>query len=160
MDSAAKKPDACLGGFYDWQPRVQRYLVAEAHLQSEDDSWCKYADFGFISFAPWQATENTFLAYKDVATSDADEEDPLVKNTGGIPGASMAAEFTLLCVVGIKDPPRPDVAPAIARRYKAGIDGRMVTGDNLATADGEDDWLRSLRGWGTTYLFVAVWVVS
>ena len=68
-----------------------------------------------------------------MATSDADEEDPLVKNTGGIPGFSMEAKLTLLWIVGIEDPPWPNVAPAMAHCCRAGIDVRMVTGDNLAT---------------------------
>mmetsp|Transcript_20962 Transcript_20962/g.54519 ORF Transcript_20962/g.54519 Transcript_20962/m.54519 type:complete len:459 (-) Transcript_20962:350-1726(-) len=46
----------------------------------------------------------------------------------------METGLTLLGIVGIEDPLRPQVAPAIARCYKAGIDVRMVTGDNLATA--------------------------
>ena len=57
-----------------------------------------------------------------------------MKNTDGIPAFSMETDLTLLCIVGIKDPLRPEVAPAIARCYRAGIDARMVTGDNLATA--------------------------
>ena len=37
-------------------------------------------------------------------------------------------------VIGIEDPLRPEVAPAIKACYTAGIDVRMVTGDNLDTA--------------------------
>ena len=37
-------------------------------------------------------------------------------------------------IVGIEDPLRDEVPPAIHRCYGAGIDVRMCTGDNLATA--------------------------
>ena len=40
----------------------------------------------------------------------------------------------VLRIMCIQDPLRPKVAPAIARCYRAGIDVRMVTGANLATA--------------------------
>ena len=69
-----------------------------------------------------------------MATIDADEVDPLVKNTDGIPAFSTETVLALLGIIGGKDPLRPEVAPAIARCYWAGIDARMVTGDNLATA--------------------------
>eukprot|EP00397_Hematodinium_sp_SG-2012_P002051 GEMP01002057.1.p1 GENE.GEMP01002057.1~~GEMP01002057.1.p1 ORF type:complete len:1243 (-),score=248.17 GEMP01002057.1:1086-4814(-) len=43
-------------------------------------------------------------------------------------------ELTFLSVVGIADPIRPAVPSAIARCNRAGIDVRMVTGDNMDTA--------------------------
>ena len=43
-------------------------------------------------------------------------------------------ELTLAAIVGIEDLLRDEVPPAIARCYGAGIDVRMCTGDNLATA--------------------------
>merc|ERR1712054_643923 len=42
--------------------------------------------------------------------------------------------LTMIGIVAIEDPLRPEVPGAIARCYKAGIDVRMVTGDNLNTA--------------------------
>lgn len=39
--------------------------------------------------------------------------------------------MTLLAVVGIKDPLRPEVPAAIARCKSAGITVRMVTGDSI-----------------------------
>jgi len=41
---------------------------------------------------------------------------------------------TWLCVVGIKDPVRPEVPIAVAAVKKAGVIVRMVTGDNIDTA--------------------------
>lgn len=42
--------------------------------------------------------------------------------------------LTCLCVVGIQDPPRPEVPGAVKKCQSAGITVRMVTGDNLNTA--------------------------
>jgi Ca2+-transporting ATPase len=49
--------------------------------------------------------------------------------------ASLAEEgLTLLALVGIADPPRPEAAAAIAAAQRAGIRVVMITGDNLHTA--------------------------
>ena len=42
--------------------------------------------------------------------------------------------LTFYGVLGIKDPLRPDVKAAIASCHRAGINVRMVTGDNVITA--------------------------
>jgi Ca2+-transporting ATPase len=42
--------------------------------------------------------------------------------------------LTWTALVGIEDPPRPEVAAAVAQCRDAGIDVRMVTGDHAATA--------------------------
>ena len=42
--------------------------------------------------------------------------------------------LTLLALVGIVDPPRPQAKAAIARRKSAGIQVRMITGDHAVTA--------------------------
>lgn len=44
------------------------------------------------------------------------------------------ADFTLIGVVGIEDPLRPEVPAAILDCKRAGIKVRMVTGDSLNTA--------------------------
>lgn len=43
-------------------------------------------------------------------------------------------KLTLLCVLGIEDPVRPEVPEAIQQCQRAGITVRMVTGDNVNTA--------------------------
>ena len=51
-----------------------------------------------------------------------------------MPALAAECDLTLIAIVGIEDPLRPEVAPAISRCFSAGIDVRMVTGDNLDTA--------------------------
>ncbi len=49
-------------------------------------------------------------------------------------GADPESELTLLALVGIVDPPRPEVETAVACAYAAGIRTVMITGDHPATA--------------------------
>lgn len=74
------------------------------------------------------------LAYKDVDHLDVDELHPVIHNADGSPAFACETDLILLGIVGIEDPLRKEVAPAIQNCFKAGIDVRMVTGDNLATA--------------------------
>lgn len=63
------------------------------------------------------------IAYKDVTTNiDWEDEDGIIK------------DLTLLAIVGIEDPVRPEVPDAIIKCKGAGIVVRMVTGDNVNTA--------------------------
>jgi Ca2+-transporting ATPase len=43
-------------------------------------------------------------------------------------------DLTLLAMIGIVDPPRPEAKDAIARCHSAGIQVRMITGDHAVTA--------------------------
>ena len=75
------------------------------------------------------------LAYRDLpADADFAATHAVLKNADGSAALAVETELTLLGVVGIEDPLRPEVAPAIDKCFKAGIDVRMVTGDNLDTA--------------------------
>ena len=51
---------------------------------------------------------------------------------GGVPDAVQ--DLTFLGLVGIVDPPRPQVKAAIAEARRAGIAVKMITGDHAATA--------------------------
>lgn len=46
----------------------------------------------------------------------------------------LICKLTLIGIVGIEDPVRPEVPGAIKKCQKAGITVRMVTGDNVNTA--------------------------
>jgi Ca2+-transporting ATPase len=63
------------------------------------------------------------------------------KNAKKLEDDQSAADFddifrdmTWLGVVGIQDPLRPEVPPAIRKCHSAGVQVKMVTGDNVATA--------------------------
>ncbi|KAK7278934.1 hypothetical protein RJT34_23973 [Clitoria ternatea] len=72
---------------------------------------------GFAS----EALRTLCLAVKDVNESDGET---------GIPEGG----YTLIAIVGIKDPVRPGVKEAVQSCLAAGITVRMVTGDNINTA--------------------------
>lgn len=66
------------------------------------------------------------LAYRNFSADEApaDWEDE----------AAVINGLTLIGIVGIEDPVRPEVPKSIAQCQRAGITVRMVTGDNVATA--------------------------
>jgi Ca2+-transporting ATPase len=47
----------------------------------------------------------------------------------------LVSDLTLLALVGIVDPPRPEAKVAIAEAHAAGIQVRMITGDHAVTAE-------------------------
>jgi Ca2+-transporting ATPase len=47
----------------------------------------------------------------------------------------LVSDLTLLALVGIVDPPRPEAKTAIAKAKAAGIQVRMITGDHAVTAE-------------------------
>merc|ERR1719506_425582 len=74
------------------------------------------------------------LAYKDADELAGEKVHDTIQNSDGNPAFLCETELTLICIVAIEDPLRDEVPPAIAKCYSAGIDVRMVTGDNLQTA--------------------------
>ncbi|XP_065856779.1 calcium-transporting ATPase 4, plasma membrane-type-like [Euphorbia lathyris] len=72
---------------------------------------------GFAS----EALRTLCLAYKDL---DDNSEGNSIPDSG----------YTLVAIVGIKDPVRPGVKDAVRTCLEAGITVRMVTGDNINTA--------------------------
>ncbi|KAK9109715.1 hypothetical protein Sjap_017775 [Stephania japonica] len=69
-----------------------------------------------------EALRTLCLAYKDVGT-EFSASDPI-----------PFTNYTLIGIVGIKDPVRPGVKESVAICRSAGITVRMVTGDNINTA--------------------------
>ncbi|XWS56814.1 hypothetical protein CRYUN_Cryun09bG0118100 [Craigia yunnanensis] len=70
-----------------------------------------------------EALRTLCLAFKDV------------KDTSNVDSNSIPEDnYTLIAVIGIKDPVRPGVREAVKTCLAAGITVRMVTGDNINTA--------------------------
>lgn len=67
------------------------------------------------------------LAYKDLG--DAETGDDMYADQD-----VLEIGLTLISIVGIEDPVRPEVPEAIQKCNRAGISVRMVTGDNIMTA--------------------------
>ncbi len=54
-------------------------------------------------------------------------------DNGGNP-SELVHDLTLLALIGIMDPPRPEARDAISEARSAGIDVKMITGDHAVTA--------------------------
>jgi Ca2+-transporting ATPase len=69
------------------------------------------------------------VAQRELAVDEFAE----LTDTGG-EVIDLASDLTLLALVGIVDPPRPEARHAIAEARSAGIEVKMITGDHAATA--------------------------
>ncbi|TNN15114.1 Plasma membrane calcium-transporting ATPase 2 isoform 1, partial [Schistosoma japonicum] len=77
------------------------------------------------------------IAYKKItaATNSRNPNDMIVQSEPNWDDEEHLLEgLTLLGIIGIEDPVRPEVPAAIRQCQKAGITVRMVTGDNVNTA--------------------------
>ena len=75
------------------------------------------------------------LAYRDLPDGfDLDCVSATVTNSDGTSAFEAETELIGIALVGIEDPLRPEVPDAIKKCYRAGIDVRLVTGDNPETA--------------------------
>lgn len=75
------------------------------------------------------------LAYRDLPPeTNLDSVSTTIKNPDGSDAFQAETTMTLIGIIGIEDPLRPEVPAAIEKCYLAGIDVRMVTGDNANTA--------------------------
>ena len=75
------------------------------------------------------------LAYRDLpADFQLESLSSTVKNSDGSQACEAETDLVAVALVGIEDPLRPEVPCAIGKCYTAGIDVRLVTGDNPNTA--------------------------
>lgn len=88
-----------------------------------------------IDRAQWQARVDALAAQGMRVLALAERMDP-VDSLGRTLSLSsvQSGGFLLLGLVGLADPPRPEVADAIARCRAAGIAVKMITGDHPQTA--------------------------
>ena len=70
----------------------------------------------------------------EATREEAESLDPTLKNSDGSAAFDTECQLTLLSLVGIEDALRDNVFSSIATCYGAGIDVRMVTGDEYETA--------------------------
>lgn len=71
----------------------------------------------------------------------------LPAGTGALTMADITPRFTLLGLVGLMDPPRPEAVAAVAECHAAGVRVLMITGDHAVTAAaiGQQIGLRGAR---------------
>ena len=103
--------------------RADRLLVGEEVVPFEDDAKARYTQANEALAA--QGLRVMAIGVADLPASDFDP-------TGDTAG--MLHQVVLTAVVGIVDPPRPEVREAVAQCHTAGIRVRMVTGDHPVTA--------------------------
>eukprot|EP00271_Cylindrocystis_brebissonii_P018853 TRINITY_DN5488_c0_g1_i1.p1 TRINITY_DN5488_c0_g1~~TRINITY_DN5488_c0_g1_i1.p1 ORF type:complete len:1193 (-),score=197.07 TRINITY_DN5488_c0_g1_i1:406-3681(-) len=70
---------------------------------------------------------------RDYSLESLDANSPLLLNPNKY--ASLENDLTFVGLVGLKDPPRPEVLPALQECYRAGIRVMVITGDNQNTAE-------------------------
>jgi Ca2+-transporting ATPase len=104
--------------------RAANALTAEGTLESVDSVRDRY--LAYNTQLGEKGLRVMALARRDFApdTFDASAPDLL----------PVVSDLTLLALVGIVDPPRPEARAAIAEAHAAGIQVRMITGDHAVTA--------------------------
>lgn len=97
-------------------------------LEDKDEKVQKSIENAIDGFAK-KALRTIGVAYKEVNFAQLD----MTKNEKGVLAYELGG-FTLLGICGIKDVIRPEVPGSIQKCHRAGIDVKMVTGDNKTTA--------------------------
>ena len=69
------------------------------------------------------------IAYRDIFVPFSNNGDGEKWNSDGSSAHQMEKDLTLIAVVGIQDPLRPQVPASIAQCHRAGITVRMLTGE-------------------------------
>lgn len=74
------------------------------------------------------------LAYREIQENSIEDPRDLVNYAKNLSEEVLEQNMTLIAIVGIQDPIRPDVISSVQQCRRSGITVRMVTGDNLLTA--------------------------
>ena len=100
--------------------QCSHYIGANGEKKAVDDQFKNLLNEKLRTFAGL-TLRTLLLAYKEGGSADLSLEE-----AGG--------DFTILGMVGIKDPLRPEIPRAVAQCHTAGVMVRMITGDNENTA--------------------------
>ncbi len=103
--------------------RASRFLGEHGEVMLDDTARAAF-EAENAHFAS-QAMRVLAVASRDISTHDFDPAGELM---------DWARELTLIALVGIIDPPRPEARDAIALCKHAGIQVKMITGDHAITA--------------------------
>lgn len=114
--------------------RCSKFLNQDAVVVDMTDDALKAANDIALTYAR-RGMRCLALAYRDVPEGFVlDTPHASIKNSDGTEALEIETELTSIALVGIEDPLRKEVPGAIQKCYEAGIDVRMVTGDNPNTA--------------------------
>ena len=103
--------------------RCTRKLVASGELRFADDA--KEAVIAEYRRMAGEALRGLMVASRTVPAADFEQATDVVQ---------LVNELTFVGLVGLMDPPRPEVRDAIAQCKTAGIQIKMITGDHRDTA--------------------------
>lgn len=110
-------------------PTCNRYIDENGTVQSLTDN-VKGSIDNIIATYGSQALRCIMCAYKDVQPN---EGGPKHSDGGAVKDIEQGG-FTIICIFGIKDIVRASVPGAVLKVQQAGVTVRMVTGDNIITA--------------------------
>ncbi len=131
--------------FHEYQDEKGRTIVRAYVKGAPDQLLARAAELYARGHEPVEVTDETRERYmaendrlaarglrvlatarKDFKTGEFDPDGDLLEQIEGL---------TLMALVGIVDPPRPEVKDSIATAHRAGIQVRMITGDHVVTAE-------------------------
>lgn len=119
---------ACLFKMADMETSRDRIV---ANQFSEED---RHAMLGAIESYAGQSLRTIGLVYRDFPSWPPHNARILEDDASAANFEDIFRDMTWIGVVGIQDPLRPEVAGAIQKCNLAGVQVKMVTGDNITTA--------------------------
>lgn len=112
--------------------RCTTYLDQDGHTIRELDGSAGGALEDMVEEFQNKAFRVISTGFKDFPDKNALES--FAVDQGPFQLGDLYKEFTLIGIIGIQDPLKDTVKHAIAQCFKAGVDVRMITGDNKRTA--------------------------
>lgn len=120
--------NACTGKICDIEENIES--IQTAPLYADD----REAILAIIDKYARDSLRTIGVVYKDFSSWPPTHAQTLEDDSSAALFDDIFNDMTWVGVVGIKDPLRPEVPPAIRQCHSAGVQVKMVTGDNVATA--------------------------